>query len=273
MAWALLFSVPLFLLPVGYFIWLRAMFARPPVTGSAVVAEYDPPPDVSPIEAALLLDGTLKPRALAAAIVSLILKGAIDVAESDRGQVAALRRGSAAAALSPHEKTIVAALFGPSETVTAKEAGDRVAVVVRAIENAVLADLRRKGFLAERSLSAPILFVSAMMSALMISASLLPAFGVRGSVGLFCALTLMAQFAYIASTWRPRLTGRGREATLHLMGFKEWFAQVEADNERWMVKEEKRLTDYAPYAIVFGTNPVWATKLQPITDPLLKNII
>ncbi|HSD11990.1 MAG TPA: hypothetical protein VLC10_00380, partial [Patescibacteria group bacterium] len=272
MAWTLLFTIPLFLLPVGYFVWLRVIFARPPVTGRAVVAEYDPPADVSPIEAALLLDGTLKPRALAAAMVGLHLKGAIDVAES-HGTVAALRRGAADVEFPPHEKIILAALFGDEDIVTADEAAERVDAVVKIIEAAVLSDLRRKGFVAERSPSAMILFASAAMSALMISLAILPAFGLRGSVGLFGALVLLAELGYIAATWRPRLTGRGREATLRLMGFKEWFTQVEADNERWMMKEEKRLTDYAPYAIVFGTNPTWATKLQAITRALLKNII
>lgn len=272
MAWALVFSIPLFLLPVGYFVWLRVIFSRPPVTGRAVVPEYDPPADVSPIEAALLLDGTLKPRALAAAIVGLYMKGAVDVADRG-GAVAALRRGNERAPLLPHERTVVAALFGADQEVSAHDAGARVAAVTKEIENAVLAELRRKGFLAERSPSSAILFFSAAMAALMVSLSLLPAFGVRGSVGVFCALVLMAQFAYIAATWRPRLTGRGKEATLHLMGFREWFSQVEGDNERWIVKEEKRLTDYAPYAIVFGTNPTWATKLQVITGPLLKNIL
>ncbi len=271
MSWTLLFTVPLFLLPVGYFIWLRVIFSRPPVTGRAVVAEYDPPADVSPIEAALLLDGTLKPRALAAAMVGLHLKGAIDAAE-ERGTVVALRRGVAAVEL-PHEKIILAALFGDEEAVTSKEAAERVDAVVKIIEAAVLTDLRRKGFVAERSPSAMILFASAAMSALMISLAILPAFGLRGAVGLFASLVLLAELGYIAATWRPRLTGRGREATLRLMGFKEWFTQVEADNERWMMKEEKRLTDYAPYAIVFGTNPTWATKLQGITGALLKNII
>ena len=90
---------------------------------------------------------------------------------------------------------------------------------------------------------------------------------------MLAALVLMAQFAYIAATWRPRLTGRGREATLHLMGFKVWFLQVEADNVRWMEREEKRLTAYAPYAIVLGATLTWATKLQKITSALLKNII
>lgn len=272
MTWALVFSLPLFLLPVGYFVWLRVMYARPPVTGRAVVPEYDPPADVSPIEAAILLDGTLKPRALAAAIVGLYLKGALDVA--DRGdKVVAIRRGSVAAPLLPHERTVIAALFGADQEVSAAEAGARVDVVAKEIEHAVLADLRRKGFLAERSPSAAILFLSAAMSALMIALSVLPAFGIQVSLSVFCALVLMAQFAYIAATWRPRLTGRGKEATLRLMGFKEWFAQVEGDNERWIVKEEKRLTDYAPYAIVFGTNPTWATKLQAMTGPLLRNIL
>ncbi len=272
MAWALAFSIPLFLLPVGYFVWLRVIFSRPPVTGRAVMPEYDPPADVSPIEAALLLDGTLKPRALAASIVGLYLKGALDVADRG-GAVVALRRGPAAAPLLPHERTVLAALFGADQEISAKDAGARVDLVAREIEHAVLADLRRKGFLAERSPSAAILFLSAALAALMISLSILPAFGIRVSVSVFCALVLLAQLAYVAATWRPRLTGRGKEATLKLMGFKEWFSQVEGDNERWMTKEERRLTDYAPYAIVFGTNPTWATKLQAITGPLLRNII
>lgn len=272
MSWTILFAIPLFLLPVGYFIWLRVLYSRPPVPGVAVVAEYDPPADVSPIEAAFLLDGTLKPRALAAEILGLTLKGALDVIESG-GAVVELRRRQAAVPLADHETIVLASLFGEGNSVTPKEAAGRVEEVAKAIEHAVVAELRRKGFLAERSLSAVILFFSAAMSALMISLALIPAFGFRGALAVLASLVLMAQFAYVAATWRPRLTARGREATLHLMGFKVWFTQVEADNVAWLEKEERRLTAYSPYAVVLGASLGWATKLQKITNALLKNVL
>lgn len=272
MLWPLLFSIPLFLLPLGYFVWLRVIYSRPPVSGVAVVAEYDPPADVTPIEAALLLDGTLKPRAIAAAIIGLHLKGAIDIAESG-GSVAAFRRGTVDPFLEPYELTILAALFSDGPVTDVKAAAERMAVVMKTVENEVVANLRKKGFLAEKSLSAPILFVSAMMAGLMISLSILPLLGFRAAVSIFAALTLMDQFAYIAATWRPRLSGRGREATLRLMGFKEWLTQVEGDYIQWQEKEEKRMNAYSPYAIVFGISLTWATKLQKLTGALLENII
>ncbi|HTK04178.1 MAG TPA: hypothetical protein VL500_01210 [Candidatus Eisenbacteria bacterium] len=272
MLWPLLFSIPLFLLPLGYFIWLRVIYSRPPVTGVAVVAEYDPPADVAPIEAALLLDGTLKPRALAAAIVGLHLKGAVDLGESG-GAVDAFRQGRVLPKLEPYELTILEALFSEGPDTAVKPAAERMAAATKTIENQVVAGLRKKGFLAERSLSAIILFVSAMMAALMISLSILPLLGFRAAISIFAALTLMDQFAYIAATWRPRLSGRGKEATLRLMGFKVWLTQVEGDYIQWQEKEEKRLNDYSPYAIVFGISLTWATKLQKLTGALLENII
>lgn len=270
--WPFLLSIPLFLLPVGYFVWLYVMYRRPPVTDAAVVTQFDPPADVAPIEAALLLDGTLKPRALAACIVGLAQKGALEVGEED-GKVTSFRRGRTDAALAAHEKAILAALLMGGAEATAKDAAEHVHAVVKQIEHAVLADLRRKGFLAERSLSAPILFVSAAMSALMISLASLPLFGIQGATGVFASLVLMAQFAYVAATWRPRLTGRGKDAARHLMGFRDWLTQVEGDYIVWLEKEHKRLNEYAPYAIVFGISLTWATKLQKVTNALLKNVL
>jgi len=272
MLWPLIFSIPLFVLPLAYFIWLYAIYSRPPVTGRAVVAEYDPPDDLVPIEAALLLDGTLKPRAVSAAIVGLHLKGAIEVMESS-GAITELRRGPADPRLEPYELTILAALFSEGPVTDVKAASERMAVVMKTIENQVVDGLRKKGFLAEKSLSAPILFVSAMMAGLMISLSLLPLYGFRVAVILFAVLTLMDQLAYIAATWRPRLSGRGKDATFHLLGFKEWLTQVEGDYIQWQEKEEKRLNAYSPYAIVFGISLTWATKLQKLTGALLENII
>lgn len=270
--WPFLLSIPLFLLPVSYFVWLYVMYRRPPVHDVAVVTQFDPPADVAPIEAALLLDGALKPRALAACIVGLAQRGALDVGE-EGGAVTAFRRGRTDGPLLAHEKAILAALLGGGNEATAKEAAERMHAVVKEVEHAVLADLRRKGFLAERSLSAPILFVSAAMSAVMIALASLPLFGIQAATGIFASLVLMAQFAYVAATWRPRLTGRGKEATLKLMGFRDWLTQVEGDYIVWLEKEHKRLNDYAPYAIVFGISLTWATKLQKVTGALLKNVL
>lgn len=270
--WPLIFSIPLFLLPVGYFVWLYVLYSRPPASGRAIVAEYDPPADIAPIEAALLLDGMLKPRALAAAIIGLVARGEIDVAEAG-GEVAALRRGSVSGQLTPDESLIMAAIFAEGPLTDAKAGGERMSMVAKTVELRVTEGLRKKGFLAERSLSAPILFVSAMMAALMVSLSLMPAYGIIVSLILFCAMTLMAQFAYVAATWRPRLSARGKEAVFQLMGYRIWLAQVEGDYIQWQEKEHDRVDVSTPYAIVFGISLTWATKLQKLTGALLENIL
>ncbi|HTM68393.1 MAG TPA: hypothetical protein VL426_03780 [Candidatus Binatia bacterium] len=272
MLWPLVFSIPLFLLPVGYFFWLYVLYSRPPALGRAVTAEYDPPADIAPIEAAVLLDGMLKPRALAAAIVGLHMRGEIDIAEAG-GSVEAFRRGAAGGPLSPAESLIMAALFAEGPLTDAKSASERMPMVAKTVERRVIEGLRAKGFIAERSLSAPILFVSAVMAALMVSLSLLPFYGFRAAVSVFCALTLLAQFAYIAATWRPRLSARGKEAAFRLMGYKLWLGQVEGDYIQWQEKENDRVTASTPYAIVFGISLTWATKLQKLTGALLENII
>lgn len=272
MPWPLVFSIPLFLLPVGYFVWLYVLYSRPAASGRAIAPEYDPPDDLAPIEAAVLLDGTLKPRSLAAAIIGLHMRGEVDIAEAG-GAVEALRRGAASGPLAPHETLIMAALFAEGPLTDAKSASERMAMVAKTVERRVIDGLRAKGFLAERSLSAPILFVSAVMSALMISLSLLPFYPLRLSVGVFCALVLMAQFAYIAATWRPRLSARGKEAVFKLMGFRLWLSQVEGDYIQWQEKEFDRVNAYTPYAIVFGISLTWATKLQTLTKALVENIL
>jgi hypothetical protein len=266
-------AAPLVLLPLAYFAWVFVMYRRPPVTGVTHVVQYEPPKGLRPAEAALLLDTVLKPRALAATLVDLHLRGALTIVVGHNGHITEFHRGRSGAELDDFERTLVDAILGGEDAVAAKTAGERAAAVARKTEHLAKQALHIKGMYAYGLWHEELIFGAIVAGAATLFAAMLPIAPLELTIGVPASIVLIAQLAYIATTWRPPLSKTGSEAVAHLLGYREFIRQVEGDNLRWAEKTEGRMDTLTPYAIVFDASLTWATKLQSLTKELLKNVL
>lgn len=263
--------VPIVALPLAYFFWIFTLYTRPPVVGASVVTHFEPPADVSPAEAAFLLDGTIKPRAVVALLVDLHLDGRLRIEERD-GAISGYRRHNDGA-MRPEETIAMSILFQGDQEVGAAEAAARFAAYMKILEDEIRDGLRQRGYLASFPMPPIILFIAAVGASLILYLSVIVRIGFIAAAAAFVVTVLMLQFAYVAATWRPALTPKGKAALLHLLGFKVWLMQVESDSIVWQERVEGRTHELTPYAIAFGAPMAWATKLQKLTAELLDNIL
>lgn len=269
----LILGAPLFLLPCAYLLWLVILYRRPPVTGTSIVPEYGPSANIGPAEAAYLIDGTFKPRAIAAMLVDLHLRGVIELTDTGTGNSVLTLRSGVSSSLASYERLSLALIFGSDRTIDAKEAGARFEEGAKHVQAAIIASLKQKKILAERDLLAPILLGASCVAAVILWLGMMPVFGFFGATGVAASLVIMTQFMYIAATWRPALTPSGRQALLVLLGFRMFLGAALVDRIVWEEKELGEFDKYLPYAIVFDVTLTWATRLQNVTDALLINIL
>lgn len=258
-------------LPVGYFVWIYTLYRRPPRTGLAEMAEYDPPEGIAPAEAAYLLDGTLKARALAATFVDLALRGVIAIDEDPDG-VAGFRLMDGGRPMEEYESLLLDIVFGDGDAATFAETDERLNARWRAFREAVIRSLGDEGILSsDKDPARIVVFSAAAMAALIAHLQLFPYIGFIAAAVSFLVYVALLQMAYIAVSWRPQLTAKGREMLWRVIGFRRYLVGAEAGRIRWE-EAEKGIHPMTPYAIVFGITLTWATKLQEITDDLVEKM-
>jgi len=265
--------VPLVLLPVGYFFWLWLMGRPPAAADRAVVPLYDPPEGLGPVEAGVLLDRTLRPRVLAALILDLALRGAIDVTEVG-GRVESLRRAdtSASVRLVSYEKYFLDRLFSGSLTVDSRSAAAAVARCQKDLLEMVRRTLREKGLMEVRTSLGLIILAAAVFGSIVLMAGAFVLAGLLGAVGIGAVSVLLGQLAYFGLS-RPALSGRGRSVASELSGFRMYLGAAEGNRIRWEELEEKKVNRFTPFALVFGISVTWSDRLQHLSKSLLDNII
>ncbi|KPJ85321.1 hypothetical protein AMJ57_03505 [Parcubacteria bacterium SG8_24] len=265
----------LFLLPVGYFVWLYLMYRRPPVRGRALVAEYEAPPEIGPAEAGYLLDGRLRARALAATLIDLMLRGIIRIeVEDSRVRRLQLAGRPEEAGLEPYEMVLLSDLFTDGPSVDAVSAARRIRSGERRLKDSVRSWLDHQGYLGARDWSRPIIAVSAAVGALITAMGLWSTAGFAAAVVQLTVSVALIEYFYIAATWRPILSRRGQEAVWHLLGYRRYLEAVESGRIRWTEERDAAgLHRLSPYAVMYGITPVWATRLQQVTEALIGDIV
>jgi len=268
---ALPIFVVVFVLPVGYFLWLRALY-KPPEPGRAVAPEYEPPAELGPVEAGMLLDNAFTPRDAAAMFIGLKLRGVIDFTVVG-GKVGSVRMlpGAETVRLAPVERLALDAIFAGRGAATADEAKAALAKVRRQLVGEARRLLKAKGLIADDRTLLTAVFLASAIAALIFAAGFVPVIGLVGALAVAASLILIAELAFIAALLRPRLTPRGREALAELQGFRMYLSAAEGDRMRWAEESQDKVDRFTPYAIVFGVSPHWSAQLQGITNSLLED--
>ena len=258
-------------LPGGFLLWLREL-TRPPVAGAAIVPEYEPPADIGPVEAGVLIDHSFTPRDAAALLVSLKLRGVVDLTVvADKVESLKLVAPSGSAATAPLERLILDRVFAGRAAVSAAEASRAFAGLRRRLVQDVRRSLLQKGFYADDRLMAGVIAGAAAVAAISLSLSLVPAIGIIGGFGVAAALVLLIELAWIAVLLRPRLTAKGRAVLAKLLGFKMYLSAVEGERMKWTEEKQDTIDRFTPYAVVFGISLHWAVELQTVTSSLLED--
>jgi len=254
----LLLAVLGLLLVLGYLGWAWSRYGRDPRKG-VIFPHYAPPERYSPASARYIMRMGYDHRAFTAAIISLAVKGHIEIDEHE-GKYTLVKLASDQP-LAAGEQALRDALFAKGVFVELDNKNHALMRAARrAHERSLKRDYRKIYFYTNSNLLLPSLGATA---ALVLAIGLLDAF--RPMVFAVLGVILLA---HIVFAWLLRApTARGRMLMDKLEGFRSYLEVAEKDELNLRNPPEKTpelFERYLPFALALGVEQQWAEKFAAL---------
>lgn len=250
-------------------------------TDNAIIPQYEPYPNIQPMDMGVLFDGTLHARDVSAGFVYLAQQGYIRIRntqkkvlflfEVDDYEITLLKLPDEKA--SPFVQELLSLFFGTSPLVGThvslsdiKKDTKRIAEnanQLKKIEVAITASLLEHGFYTGGDL---VSFIKRPVVVLAILIGVACTLVLKVSV-LFLVAGVCVAFVALSA---PRRTTLGYEAKEYLQGFKDFLSVTESQRYIFHNAPEKNaehFMEFLPYAIAFGVEKQWVKAFEGIAIP------
>ena len=262
--------IPIFLFFISLYYWRK--YGKDPETPKTVIAEYDPPLGLSPIEiGALRSNGMVDNKLISAEIVNMAVKGILKIEEHEKSllffsskdhKVTKLGNKEAEAALNPAQRAIFDKLFSDGPVVNLSDLQKlKFYEAVPDVKSKTKKQLIDKGLVYDLGMKLQILFI--------VSGVIACVLGFIAGIALFqdilVFLCFLAGGAFLIGFGiaMPKRTPAGANANWKIKGFLLFMKTAEQHRQQFYEKEnmfEKLL----PYAIAFGITGLWIKKMREI---------
>ena len=254
----LLLAVTGLALVLAYLFWAWSRHGVDPPRG-VIFPHYQPPSGYSPASARFIMRMGYDNRVFTAAVISLAVKGHLEITE--RKSKYTLTSRQSGQALAAGEKALLQTLFSASPSVELDQENHALlARVKKAHRQSLRRDYRKKYFLTNSILLLPSL---GAMLVLAISISLLDAF--RPLVVVVFGLMLLAHVLFYWLLRAP--TPHGRRLMDKLEGFRSYLEVAEKDELNLRNPPEKTpelFERYLPFALALDVEQRWAEKFAAV---------
>ena len=245
-----------------------------------VVARYEPPADLTPIEVGYLVDNNIAPRDVAATLLDLARRGYIRIEEGkpDEGVAYAgqdfilrlLKPAGEWGGLKSYEDIMMFHTFYGGQWTKLSSLSLRFYPVVAMMERQVRLELQEKGLCSDPRRGQAVRILAVVVVSLL--------FGLGQAAGWFTvAQSALLGIACIAAAvlmvwWftrdLPFRTGAGARTFAEVRGFQDFMNTVEADRMERMTPD--LFERYLPYAVALGVEHHWGAAFSTIaTGPPL----
>lgn len=266
--WGLGLPVLVFLLML--LIWSKK--GRDPGGFKTIVAQYEPPANVTPTEAGTIVDESAANRDITAEIINLAVHGYLKITQLKEKVLLLFNSTDYSLDLlkSPgslpnkFEQTMVKALFGEGGSVKFSSLKNTFYQDLADIRKQVYQSVVDKGFFAEKP--------NVVRAWYLAGAVCLGFFGIFiGSVtqnfytaiGFIISAVIVAIFAY----FMPKATAKGAEMKAYILGLKLYMNVAEKDRLKFFNAPEKTPEHFEkllPYALALGVETSWAKQFEGI---------
>jgi uncharacterized membrane protein len=261
-----------FLIPFLVFIGCLSLWRKygdDPDVNKTVMAEYDVPGNLTPVEMGMLMkNGAFENTFITAEIVWLATRGVVTITEVENKilfftskdyELAKTGNAEAEAALNATQREILNDLFDKGTgTVRLSSLKNSFYTHLPAITKAGKEGLKGKGLIEASGLVARNIMVPLGIFLVFVS---IVSVGTSGFLGL--SLGLSAIILIVFGVIMPKRTREGAELNWQIKGFKLFLETVDKDRAVYYEKEnlfEKGL----PYAILFGMTKEWIKRMRDI---------
>lgn len=250
-------------------------YSRRDVTGTPIVPRYEPPADLPPVEAGVLIDNRLDPRDLAAMLLDLARRGFIRVEPGtpDEGVpysapdfvLRLLKPMDSWKDAYPYEHTVLFHTFYGGQWTKLSSLSLRFYAVVPTVERIIRDELLRKGLYVPRwRVTVQRIAALALVAVVFGLAQLFGWFSVvqSGTLALIALVSLGVIVPFLARGVSHR-TARGDAVLTELRGFQEFMNSVEADRMQRVTPD--LFESFLPYAVALGVEHQWGAAFSTIS--------
>ncbi len=259
--------IPLILLGLCFWLWKK--FGDDPDNNKTIIAEYEVPGNLSPIELGMLMkNGSFSNAFITAEIVMLATKGLIEIKEIENKILFITSRDfvltkkynpEIEATLNSAQLEIFQRIFKNGSVVAISALKNVFYLGLKTIINAAKNELKSKGLI--QTTGSQIAIGMRILAPFFVWVATIMLFDGKILLGVSlaaCAAILLG-FSFIM----PKRTAEGVELNWKAKGFKLFIKTVDSQRAAFYEKEnifEKCL----PYAIVFGMTKIWISRMQEI---------
>jgi uncharacterized membrane protein YgcG len=253
-------ALPLLVFGIMFNIWWTR--GRDPRGRGTIIAEYDVPENLSPLESAALAHGSITPEAISATIIDLAERGYLKIERiTEKGLIfdstdyVLTKLTEKYAELSLAEKLIMQKLF-EVDCVRVSELKHKLTTLENEISGTVFRSLTDKKYFVENPQKVRSTYLA--VGVIFIIFSFI--------ISAFNFSLLLCGFIIFGFSWiMPKMTQEGALLNERLAGFKKYLSVAEKDRINFANAPEKDPTvfeKFLPYAMIFGVEEAWAKQFE-----------
>lgn len=244
----------LVLIFLAFFMWYK--YGRDPKSNRPIVAEFEAPENMTPLEISLILKETGgHNKAITATIINLAVKGYLKIEKLEKkifflgDDYKLIKTDKKTEDLYKYEEVVLSALFKRGDEVKLSSLKNKFATDIRGLSSNISSDLKERGLIDKKSIWWQVGMIS---------------LGFLLVVTSFGGLIMLAGIAFIIfGAFMRRLTPEGSEMKRKIKGFKLYLETAEKYRARFYEKENM-LELILPYAILFDLTGKWLKKMRDI---------
>jgi len=245
---------------------------RDPKGRGTIVPMYDPPKDMNPFEATLVLEEKVSFASLPASIIDLATRGYLKIhkkdtklhfttkAEYELEKLRALPSGT-----SPVDLAVFNLFFDEKDRVSTKELGASFNNKFNKVGTLATKEVLRKGYFAYDPFLTQV-YVFCLGVAIAVFGVLLALYFLVGPLG-FVVFLAPGAIGLIFAIFMPVRTKAGVLVKEDLLGLKMYIKTAEIDRIKFHnapAKSPEKFEELLPYAIIFGLEKEWAAEFEDI---------
>ena len=268
----LILLLPVFVLVFLYFYWRR--HGKDPIGRGTIMPEYEPPANILPAEAGIVIDEKMDTRDLTATIIDLARRGYLKIKQEDKKILGLnagkdweiIRMNKSWEAMYDYEKDLMDALFDShrknSVLLNSLKKDIRFGKKIKQLKKSVYADVAEKGWFEKNPNTVRAIFSGIGIGLIIFCFAFLQE--VVGVLFIFTVI-LSAIILIIFAQFMPKKTKAGAEIKEKLDGFKMFLSATEKDRVKFHFSPQanpEKFADYLAWAIIFKVEKEWAKVFQ-----------
>jgi uncharacterized membrane protein len=255
--------MPIIVFAAMFYLWYTR--GRDPKGRGTIVAQYEAPDKLTPLETGTVFDERAGDKDISAEIINLAVQGFLKIKkiEGKDNDYEFEKLNSNYENLTEYDKSLLEGIFGKKSKVNLSDLKNKFHEKLTQITEDAYNSVVSKQYFQKNPSTVRTIYIS--ISVLIIVASFFTG-GLWGGIGII-SLVFSGALVGIFGFFMPKKTLKGVAAQEHILGLKQYLAVAEKDRIKFHnapAKNPAQFEKLLPYAMVLGVEKEWAKQFEDI---------